>query len=29
VGHNDLPRREADVWDPVGKFIHRAAAQRP
>jgi pimeloyl-ACP methyl ester carboxylesterase len=31
VGHNDLLRRGPAVWDPVGKFIRRAAhmVQRP
>ena len=27
VGHNDLVRRGAALWGPVGKFIHRAATQ--
>ncbi len=26
VGHNDLLRGPA-LWDPIGKFIHRAATQ--
>jgi pimeloyl-ACP methyl ester carboxylesterase len=26
VGHNDLLRQPA-LWDPVGKFVHRAATQ--